>query len=83
MPVSKGAKMARGSGKISKKEFIDRFTKIVSDHLATMPLEEQRARLSAAERRLSIACCDKHPTTRGVGETDPIRLSARGRREEH
>lgn len=74
--------MAKEKKRIGKKEFVDRFTEIVSEHLATMPLEEQRARLKAAERRLTNARREKHPTARGVSETAPIRLLARGHRAE-
>ena len=73
--------MAKGKKKITKKEFVDRFTEIISEHLSVMPVEEQRARLNAAKRRLASGCREKRPTVQAVSETSPIRLSARGHGE--
>jgi len=47
---------------MSKKEFEGRLTTLIADHLSTMPLEEQRARLNSADRRLSKICRAARPT---------------------
>lgn len=73
--------VAKGKKRISKKEFVARFTEIISGHLATMPIEEQRARLNAAKRRLASGSREKRPTGQAVSETAPIRLSARSHGE--
>ena len=75
--------MAKGKKRISKKEFVARFTEIISDHLSTMPIEEQRARLNAAKKRLASGSREKRPTGQAVSETSPIRLSARSPHGEH
>ena len=77
------ATVAKGKKRISKKEFVDRFTEIISDHLSAMPIEEQRARLNAAKRRLASSRGEKRPTGQAASETSPIRLSARGPHGEH
>ena len=69
--------MAKGKKRITKKEFVERFTEIISEHLSAMPVEEQRARLNAAKQRLASARREKRPTGQAVPETSPIRLSAR------
>ena len=38
-----GVVVTKGKKRITKKQFVDRFTEIISDHLSTMPIEEQRA----------------------------------------
>jgi len=78
----RGVAVAKGKKRISKKEFEERFTALIADHLSTMPLEEQKARLHSAERRLSKICRAERPTASRIPETSPIRLSARGRHEE-
>ena len=77
------AVVAKGKKRISKKELVDCFTEIISDHLSTMPIEEQRARLNAAKRRLASGRREKRPTVQAVSETSPIRLSARSPHGEH
>ena len=54
--------MAKEKKRISKKEFEERFTALIADHLSTMPLEEHKARLHSAERRLSKICRAERPT---------------------
>lgn len=71
--------MGKRNKKISKKEFVSRFTKLATKHLAKLPPEEQDARLEAFERRVARIPRDKHPTPSRTPETPATHLVARGR----
>ena len=68
--------------RISKKEFIKRFTDLAIRHLAKLSPEEQEARLQAFETRVATICRDTRPTPSRIPETRAIRLATRGR-EDH
>ena len=74
--------MGKQNKKISKKEFVSRFTELATKHLSKLPPEEQDARLEAFERRVATICRDKHPTPSRTPETPATRLVARAR-EDH
>jgi len=71
--------MAKKTQRISAKEFSDRFTKIVSRHLAALPLEEQDKRIENAARVAHGVSRGERPTTRIVEETRPTPLQYRTR----
>jgi hypothetical protein len=66
--------MPKERQRISASEFSDRFTKIVSRHLCTLPPEEQDKRIKNAERAALAASRAERPTTRTVEETRAIPL---------
>jgi hypothetical protein len=70
-------KMSKKSPRISAREFSNRFTKIVSRHLSTLPPEEQDTRIKNAERAALAASRAERPTTRTIEETRPIPLLSR------
>ena len=72
------AKKAR----ITSKEFARRFEVLTEKHLGGLPLEEQKTRLAAAERRLSKILSDRRPTVSRTQETPVIPLSTRSRHGE-
>ncbi len=75
--------MGKGKKKISKKEFIERFTDLAVRHFSTMPPEEQERRLAAAERRLAKICRDAAgPTPSRTPETRSTCLAAQNPRED-
>lgn len=68
--------------RISKKEFVKRFTDLTIRHFSKLPPEKQDAQLEALERRVSTISRDTHPTLSRTPETPAIRLSARSPHEE-
>ena len=77
----RGAVVAKRKKRISKKEFEERLTAVIADHLSTMPVEEQKARLHSAERRLSKISRAERPTASRTPETSPIRKPSRAARQ--
>jgi len=73
--------VAKAKEKISKKEFIDRFTDLAVRHLSKLPPEEQEARVKAFERRVAKICRDNHPTPSRSPETPATHLATRGRED--
>ena len=69
--------MPKKRQRISAREFSNRFTKIVSGHLAALPGEEQDKRIKSAERAAVVATHAERPTTRRVEETRAIPLLSR------
>ena len=69
--------MGKAKKKISKKEFVNRFTKLAMKHLSKLPPEEQEARLTAFERKVATISRDKRPTPSRTPETPATRLVAR------
>ena len=69
--------MSRKRQRISASEFSDRFTKIVSRHLSTLPAEEQDKRIKSAERAALGASRTERPTTRKVEATRASPLLSR------
>ena len=72
-----GAKMPKKAQRMSAREFSDRFTEIVSRHLATLPPEEQDKRVKNAERAARGINRAERPTTRRVEEIRPSPLRFR------
>ncbi|HUA01226.1 MAG TPA: hypothetical protein VMB02_12915 [Candidatus Aquilonibacter sp.] len=62
--------------KISADEFSAEFTKLVSNHLAALPADEQDKRIRAAHRRVSRSR-GASSTAREAADTPATRLSAR------
>lgn len=71
--------MVKATKKITKKEFIKRFTDLAVQHLSNFSPEEQETKLTALERRVATICRDKHPKRSRIPETPAIRLSGRVR----
>ena len=71
------AEMSKKRQRISASEFSDRFTKIVSRHLAALPREEQDRRIKNAGRAAQGASRAGRSTTRIVEETRAIPLRYR------
>ena len=69
-------------GEITRREFEKRVAKLLEKHLATLPEEEQEARLQAAERRLAKISRDARTKDERVPEIPSIRLSSRTHRAE-
>ena len=74
--------MGKRNKRISKKEFVKRFTELTVRYFSRLSPEEQEKRLSAAERRLAKIFREPDPTPSRNRETQPIRLSARNHRAE-
>jgi hypothetical protein len=75
----KGCAVIKAKKKISKKEFVKRFTDLAVKHLSQLPPEEQETRIKAFEHRAATISRDIRPTPSRISETPAIRLSARGR----
>jgi len=75
-------KTSKKTRKISKKEFVERFTELTVRYFSRFSPEEQEKRLSAAERRLAKIFRERRPTPSHIPETQPIHLSARNHRAE-
>jgi len=71
--------MAKATKKISKKEFIKRFTDLAVEHLSNFSPEDQETKLKAFEHRVTTICRDRHPKRSRIPETPAIRLSGRVR----
>jgi len=71
--------MRRKQKQISPREFSNRFTKIISRHLSSLPPEEQDRRIGNAQRTVARASRAERPTTRRVEETRVIPLLSRSR----
>ena len=69
--------MSKKGQRMSASEFSERFTKIVSRHLGTLPPEEQDKRIETAERAALGATHVERPTARRVEETRAIPLLSR------
>ena len=63
-----GKKMGKKAQRISVNEFSDRFTKIASRRLATLPAEEPDKRIKNVERTASGVTRVDRPVTRRVEE---------------
>jgi len=74
--------VVKGKRRISKKEFVDGVTAVLSKHFSKMSKDEQNSRLTALERRVATMSRAARPTMRGSVETPQIRLAARTRHEE-
>jgi transposase len=61
--------MPRKRQRLCAREFSSQFTKIVSRHLSTLPVEEQDQRIKKAERTAVSATGAERPTVRRVAET--------------
>jgi len=72
-----GDVVSKANKKISKKEFVDRFTELAVKHLSKLPPEEQETRLTAFERKVATISRDKRPTPSRTPETPASRLVAR------
>jgi hypothetical protein len=70
---------AKGKKRISKAEFIKRFTRLTIQHLSTLSPGEQEKRVSAAERRLRIS--ETHPKPSYTEGTRAMHLEAQSRHE--
>ena len=79
--LPRGEAVGKHNKRISKKEFVNRFTELTMKHLSKLPPEEQDARLEAFERRVATICRDKHPTPSRTPETPATRLVARARED--
>jgi len=71
--------MSKKRQRISAREFSDRFTKMVSRHLSTLPPEEQDKRIKKAERAAIAANRAERPIIHKVEETQAIPLLSRTR----
>lgn len=67
--------------KITKAEFVKRFTELTVEHMSTLPAAEQEKRLGAAERRLKAIRRDARATTSCIEDTSAIPLHGRSRHE--
>lgn len=67
--------------KLSKRQFVKRFTELAAEYLASLPPEEQDAKLRAVERILTSSR-DTRSTPSRSGDTRLSALAARGRHEE-
>jgi|HubBroStandDraft_6_1064221.scaffolds.fasta_scaffold208902_2 hypothetical protein len=76
--MPKKTKRAR-KRKISDREFVKQFTKIVSSHLATLSTDEQDKRIRNATRTVANSCRACVSTKQGVHDTDRVALAARSR----
>ena len=66
--------------KLTKKEFMTRLSHMLEEDLAVMPAPTRKARLNAAEQRLT-AHLDSGATTRRIGESARIAHLAASRPE--
>ena len=71
----------KANSRITKAEFVKRFTELTIEHFSHLPAAEQEKRLQAAERRLAASRRETRPTPLGTGETRAIPLQARSRHE--
>ncbi len=69
--------MRKKTRRTSAKEFSDRFTQIVSQHLVTMPPDEQDQRIKNAERVARRLTRAERPIARRVEEIRPSALRSR------
>jgi hypothetical protein len=77
--MAKRPKKKSTKKEISAREFNAEFTKIVSGHLATLPLEEQDRRIRSAHRVVTNRFRGASSTKRGADETRLTPLAARTR----
>ncbi len=68
--------------RISKREFVKRFTDLTVRHLSKLPPEKQDAQLDALERRVATIYRDTKSTLSRNPETLAIHLAARSPHEE-
>jgi hypothetical protein len=73
--------MAAPKQKITKAEFVKRFTELTVEHMSALPAAEQEKRLAAAERRLRANRRDVGPKASCIEEIAAIPLQGRSRHE--
>lgn len=74
--------MAKSEDRISKREFVKRFTDLTIRHLSNLPADKQEAQLKALERRTAKISRDIQSTPSRSPETPAIPLAARSPHEE-
>jgi len=62
---------------MSAEEFTRKFSKIATDYLETVPVEDRNTRITALKNRISKSGRGSRPTTARTSETPAIRLAAR------
>jgi hypothetical protein len=77
--LAKKLKKKSRKKKISAREFNQEFTRIIGEHLATLPAEEQDRRIRSAQRVVVNRFRGASSTKQGVDETRQTPLAARTR----